>query len=111
MTVDEAASALGVSRSAVRKAIARGTLAARLEEGRYRVAPAEVERYRVEHLLARYGESRDREAYLAVGESLALLAIVRREGVAQLTLEDLDPEMVELAHQYARRRRRRWPPR
>lgn len=56
LTVDEAAKTLGVKRSAVRKAIARGTLAARLaptkyggERGGYYIAPDEIERYRAAH--------------------------------------------------------------
>jgi hypothetical protein len=54
LTTKQAALALGITHSAVRKALDRGILASRLEEtgrGPLRlVAPAEVERYRREHL-------------------------------------------------------------
>ena len=58
MTITEAAKAIGVSKSAVHKAISRGQLAATLKPGRtygpggmastfqYDIDPAEVERYR-----------------------------------------------------------------
>jgi excisionase family DNA binding protein len=60
LTVPEVAVALGVSKTAVRKAIARGTMKATVIvggprgsgtlNGYYDVEPAEVERYRREHL-------------------------------------------------------------
>ena len=62
MKVAEVSTALGISKGAVRKAIARGTLAARVVTdepvargsgtlgGTYDVDPAEVERYRRAHL-------------------------------------------------------------
>lgn len=65
MKVAEVSAALGISKGAVRKAIARGTLAARVVTdepvargsgslgGTYDVDPAEVERYRRAHLGAR----------------------------------------------------------
>lgn len=56
LTVDEVAASLGTKRSAVRKAIARGTLAAVLAPGKYAgdrgvyyVTAEEVERYRATH--------------------------------------------------------------
>ena len=54
LTTKQAALALGITQSAVRKALDRGLLASRLEEtgrGPLRlVAPDEVERYRCKHL-------------------------------------------------------------
>jgi hypothetical protein len=60
LDVPEVASSLGMSKGAVRKAIARGTMAASVVagsahgggklKGHYQVAPEEVERYRAEHL-------------------------------------------------------------
>ena len=60
MKVDEIATALGMSKGAVRKAIARGKMKATVvvggprgtgtATGYYDVAPEEVERYRAEHL-------------------------------------------------------------
>lgn len=60
MEVSEVAEALGMSKGAVRKAIARGTMKARVviggprgngtAKGYYDIDPAEVERYRIAHL-------------------------------------------------------------
>lgn len=98
--VMETAQALGVSRSAVRKAIARGTLRAeRRDDGSYAVEPAEIERYRAEHS---WPEPETRDAYAAAVEDLA------RPGVR---LDDLDPGVVARARAYATRRHLRWPPR
>lgn len=63
MTVPEVATSLGVKQSAVRKAIARGTLRATVERTRtgwkYVVSEDEVERYRVDHRTPRRERSDD----------------------------------------------------
>ncbi|MCA9864550.1 MAG: helix-turn-helix domain-containing protein, partial [Thermomicrobiales bacterium] len=46
MTTRQAAAALGVSERTVRRAIARGALAATRERGAYRILPGAVDRYR-----------------------------------------------------------------
>jgi len=46
LSAREAAAALGVSERTVRRAIARGELPAALRAGVYRIAPADLARYR-----------------------------------------------------------------
>ena len=62
MTVDEVARSLGIGRQGVRKAIARGTLPARLGVGKYGpeydVSPVDVERYRARASRAWVGKAR-----------------------------------------------------
>jgi len=90
--VRDAARALGVSRHAVRKAIVRGTLPARLVGRSYEIDPAAVETYGRDHLRA---DDPGRRAYATVARSLS----------------GVDDETIELARGYARRRHRAWPPR
>lgn len=101
--VPEVARVLGLTRSAVYKAIARGTMRAVAVATPFgmacRVTPREVERYRRRHLRTRSGI----EAYLALGEELSARP--------DASLDDLDKTMVDLALAYARRRRQAWPPR
>src|SRR5262245_27144648 len=53
LSAREAAAALGVHERTVRRAIARGELAATKHAGLFRIAPAELERYRAEHGIPR----------------------------------------------------------
>ena len=49
LSAREAAAVLGVSERTVRRAIARGELAAEIHAGVYRIAPADLAHYRTEH--------------------------------------------------------------
>lgn len=99
--VTAVARSLGISRSAVRKAIDRGTLATNGYP--FMVEPAEVERYREQNLLNRGDRADERRAYRVL-RSLADAGTTN--DAIRATLR---PATLDAARSYAIRRRAKWP--
>lgn len=100
--VRDTAVALGVSRSAVRKAIARGTLPASRGPGPHQdfdVDDAAIDAYRRQH--------RRPIDHAGVTAYRAVAALMN----ANVAVDAIPVELSGPARAYAQRRRRRWPPR